>query len=426
MKITRKNISETRVSLTITLDKKELTKAEEASIVHMGQKVKVAGFRQGKAPLHLIKKQISEEELHSHTLNDAINAAIPEAYADQKLQPLDRPEVEVKKYVPLQEVEFTAEVDILPEVKVTNYKKLDVEKPKVSVLKKDVDEVIERMQKGFADKKEVKRAAKDGDEVVIDFKGFDSKNVAFAGGESKEYPLIIGSKSFIPGFEEALVGKKAGDVFDLPITFPKDYQAAHLAGQKCKFEVKIHSVKELVVPKVDDEFAAKSGPYTDVKQLKDAIKQEITATRQQEADERFKDMLVEKLVTLSKPTAPETLIKEQMKNIETDFTQNLASRGLNLEQYLKDKKMTREEWEKADLYDAAKKRIQSAMVLSEITRLEKVTVDDSEVAARLQQLASQYPDPKMRQQLETPEVKNDLANRIVTEKTLDLLIKYNS
>lgn len=426
MKITRKNISSTRVHLTITLDQKELAKAEEVSLVHIGQKIKVAGFRKGNAPIHMVKKQVSDEELHSHTLNDAINAAIPEAYAEQNLQPLDRPEVEVKKYVPVQEVEFTAEVDILPEVKVGDYKKLNVVKPKVTVLKKDIDEVIERMQKGFAEKKDVTRAAKEGDEVVIDFKGFDAKGVAFAGGESKDYPLVLGSNTFIPGFEEGLKGKKQGDTFTLPVTFPKDYQAANLAGEKCNFEIAVKSVKELILPKVDDEFAAKCGPYTELKQLKDAIKEEITATRTQEANETFKDALVEKLVSLSKPIPPETLVKAQMKNIENDFVQNLSSRGMSIEQYLKDKKMSREDWEKADLYEAAKKRIQAAMVLSEVSKKEKVTVDDSEVAARLQQLGSQYPDPKMRQQLETSEVKNDLANRIATEKTLDLLVKFNS
>jgi trigger factor len=425
MKITRKDLSKTKVELTIMLGAAELKNAEEVALVHLGEKMKIAGFRPGKAPLPMIRKQVNPEELASHTLNDAINSSVPQAFVTEKVQALDRPEVEVKKYVPGQELEYTAEVEILPEFTLADYKKLTATAPKVSVLKKDIDEVIERMRQGFAERKEVQRAVKDGDEAVIDFKGFDAKGEAFAGGEAKDYPLVIGSGSFIPGFEEGLIGKKAGEGFDLPVTFPKEYQAAHLAGQKCKFEVTVKEVKEVVLPKVDDEFAAKCGPFTDVKQLQDDIKKEIAAQREHEAREQLKDLLVEELVKKSKPTIPEVLVKDQMKNIETDFTQNMMSRGLTLEQYLTDKSLTREEWEKTELHDAATKRVSAAMVLSEVSRAEGIAVTDEEVMARLQELGQQYPDPKMRAQLDTPEVKNDIANRIVTEKTLDRLIELH-
>ena len=426
MKITRKDLSETKVELTIVLDAKELQQAEEVALVHLGEKAKIAGFRPGKAPIAAIKKQVNPEELASHTLNDALNSSVPQAFISEDIQALGRPEVEVKKYVPGQELEYTAEVEILPAIKLGDYKKLKALKPKVSVLKKDVDDVIERMRQSFAERKEVKRAIKDGDEAVIDFKGFDSKGEAFAGGEAKDYALVIGSGSFIPGFEEGLIGKKIGESFDLPVTFPKEYQAAHLAGQKCKFEVTIKAVKEIVLPKVDDEFAAKCGPFTDAKQLRDDIKREITAQREHEATEQLKDLLVEDLVKKTKPLTPDVLITDQMKSIETDFVQNLMARGLTLEQYLEDKKWTREEWEKGDLRDAAKKRVESAIVLSEVSKKENITVTDEEVTARQQQFAAQYPDPKMREQLETAEAKNDIANRIVTEKTLERLIELNA
>lgn len=426
MKITRKDISKTKVELTITLDAKELKQAEEVALVHIGEKAKIPGFRPGKAPLAAVKKQANPEDLASHVLNEAINSSVPQAFISEQIQALSRPEVEVKKYVPGQELEYTAESETLPEVKLGDYKNLKAEKPKVTVVKKDVDDVIERMRQSFAERKEVKRAIKDGDEATIDFKGFDSKGEAFAGGEAKDYPLVIGSGSFIPGFEEGLVGKKEGDTFDLPVTFPKEYQAPHLAGQKCKFEVTVKTVKEVVLPKVDDEFAAKCGPFTDVKQLKDDIKKEITAQREREATEQLKDKLVDELVKLSKPLTPEILIKDQMKSIETDFVQNLMARGLTLDQYLEDKKWTREEWEKGDLHGAAKKRVESAIVLSEVSKQEKITVTDDEVKVRQQELAQQYPDPKMREQLQTIEAKNDIANRIVTEKTLERLIELNS
>lgn len=426
MKVSRKNITTTKVELTITLSQKELIGAEQVALVHLGQELKVPGFRKGKVPTNVVKQRVSSEELDSHTMSDAINRAVPEAFGDENLQPLDRPEVSVKKYVPGQELEFTAEVEVLPPTKLAPYKSLKVTKSKIVVSKKDIDDVVERMQTGFAEKKEVKRAIKEGDEAVIDFKGIDAKGEAFAGGASQDYSLTIGSNTFIPGFEEGLIGKKAGDAFDLPITFPKDYQAAHLAGQKVKFEIKVKSVKEVVLPKIDTEFAKKCGPFETVAQLKKDIEGEIKAQRDHESNEKLKDQLVEQLVKASKPSAPDVLVQDQMKNIETDFVQNLAARGMSLDQHLEDKKMTREQWEKNDLRDAAVTRVKSALVLSELSRAEKVIVEEDEVEARHQQLLQQYPDPNMRLQLETPEARNDIRNRLVTEKTLDRLIALNT
>lgn len=426
MKVSRKNITTTKVELTITLSQKELAGAEQVALVHLGQELKVSGFRKGKVPINVVKQRVSSEELDSHTMSDAINRAVPEAFASENLQPLDRPEVSVKKYVPSQELEFTAEVEVLPPIKLAPYKNLKVTRQKVTVSKKDVDDVVERMRSGFAEKKEVKRAIKESDEAVIDFKGIDGKGEAFAGGESKDYPLSIGSNTFIPGFEDGLVGKKAGDAFDLPITFPKDYQAAHLAGQKVKFEIRIKAVKEAILPKLDAEFAKKCGPFETVAQLRKDIEKEIKAQREHEAGERLKDQLVEQLVKASKPEAPEVLVQDQMKNIETDFVQNLAARGMSLEQHLADKKMTKEEWEKSDLHDAAVARVTSALVLSELSRVEKIIVEEDEVEARHQQLLQQYPDPNMRLQLESPEARNDIRNRVVTEKTLDRLVELNT
>lgn len=426
MKVSRKNITDTKVKLTIGLNKKELDGAEQVALVHLGQELKIPGFRKGKVPVNVVKQRVSEQELSSHVLGDAVNRAVPEAFAEVQLQPLDRPEVEVKKYVPGQELEFTAEVEVLPPIKLGDYKKLKITKPKVAVSKQDIDEVVERMRTGFADKKEVKRAAARGDEATIDFKGFDSKGEAFAGGDGKDYPLTIGSKTFIPGFEEGLIGKKAGDAFGLPVTFPRDYQAAHLAGQKCKFEIKVKKISEVVLPKVDVEFAKKCGPFKSVAELKADIENEVKARRQHEAGEALKDQLVEQLVKASKISVPDILVNDQMKNIETDFVQNLSARGMSLEQYLQDKKWTREEWEKGDLHQAAVNRVSSALVLSEVSKLENIETSEDEVSIRHQQLLQQYPDPNMRLQLETPEARTDIHNRLLTEKTLDRLVELNS
>ncbi len=426
MKVTRKNITPTKVELTVVLGSKELSGAEQVALVHLSQELKIPGFRPGKAPLSVVKKKVSPEELQSHLMGDAVNRAVPEALELEKLQALDRPEVSVKKFVPGTTLEFTLEVEVLPEVTLGDYKKLKVTRPKITVTKKDIDEVVERMRQGFADKKEVKRAAKNGDELTIDFKGFDKKGEAFAGGEGKDYPLTLGSNTFIPGFEEGLVGKKAGDKTNVNVTFPKEYHAAHLAGEKVKFEVHVNAVKEVALPELNDEFAAKCGPFTSIVELRKDIEKEIKAQREHESTEKLKDQLVEQLVKVSEPLVPEVLIKDQMKNIELDFVQNLAARGMSLDQYLEEKNWTKEEWEKKDLHEAAVRRVQSALVLSELSKKEKIQVTQDELNARHQQLLEQYPDPNMRLQLDTPEARADLSNRVLTEKTLERLIEINT
>ena len=426
MKTVRKNISDTKVELTITLDAGELAGAEQVALVHLSKDLKVPGFRPGKAPLKEVKKRVSSEELQSHLVSDAINRAVPESLESEKLQALERPEVEVKKIVPGELLEFTLTAEVLPPISLGDYKKLKATPSKITVSKADIDEVVERMRIGFADKKEVKRAAKNGDEVVIDFKGTDAKGVAFAGGESKDHTLVLGSNTFIPGFEEGIVGHQPGDVFDVAVTFPKAYHTAHLAGQKANFHITLKTVKEVSLPKVDDEFAAKCGPFKTVAELRVDIKKEIAAQRAHEAEEKLKDQLVEQLVNVSKPPVPEILIKDHMKSIETDFVQNLMARNMTLQQFFDDKKLTREDWEAGELREAATRRVQSALVLSELSKVEKIQVTQDELNARHQQLLEEYTDPNMRLQLDSPQARADLSNRVLTEKTLARLIKLNT
>jgi trigger factor len=234
MKTTVKNLSDTKVQLTITVDANELAAAEQVALVKLSQSVKVPGFRKGKVPASVAAKHVEPQALQEQLLDDAISKAVAEAFIAEKIQALDRPMVDVKKYVPGDLLEFTAEVDILPAVKLGDYKKLTSKVAKVNVAAADVDDVIERMRQGFAEKKEVERAAKEGDETVIDFVG-KKDGVAFDGGAGTDYTLKLGSNQFIPGFEEGIVGHKPGEEFDLELEFPKDYHAKDLAGEKVVF-----------------------------------------------------------------------------------------------------------------------------------------------------------------------------------------------
>ncbi len=427
MKTTVKNLSETKVELTINLGKDELKAAEQVALTKLAKSVKVPGFRKGNVPASVAAKHVDPAMLAEQTLEDALSKAVAEAYLKEEIQALDRPAVEVKKYVPGSELEFTAEAEILPKITLGDYKKLKTSAKKVTVAAKDIDEIIERMRSGFAEKKEVERAAKDGDEVTIDFVG-KKDDVAFDGGTATDYNLTLGSNSFIPGFEEGIVGKKIGETFDLPLEFPKDYHVADLKGATVVFTTTLKSIKEIVLPKIDDDFAAKAGPFKTVEELKADIKRELTAQKEREANENLKDDLVKQLVEVSTVPVPEILVKDQAESIERDMTQNLMYQGLTLDQYLENKGFeSKEKWLETEVKEAAEKRVQAGLVLAELSKVEKIEATNQELDDHVAMYKQQYAkNPQMVAQFDQPEARRDVANRLLTEKTVDRLVELNS
>lgn len=427
MKTTVKRLSDTNVCLTITLGADELNAAEQVALTKMARDLKVPGFRKGKVPVSVAAKHVNPMALQEQVLDNALSKAVAEAFMNEKLQALERPSVEVKKFVPNQEVEFTAEATVVPPVKLGDYKKLKAKAQTVKVETKDVDEIIERMQQNFVDKTEVKRAAREGDEVIIDFVS-KKDGVAFDGGSAKDFALKLGGGQFIPGFEEGVVGHKAGETFDLDLEFPKDYHAENLAGAKVVFSVTLHKVNELKLPELNDEFAAKCGPFTDIKELKADIKREITAQKEREAKEKLKDELVAELADSSKVVLPELLIDDQLRSIEQDLMQNLSYRGLTMDAYLKTQGFKdKADWQKKEARPAAEKRVKAGLVLAELSKELGVEVSREELDRQISTFKQQYgKDAKLAARFDDPNVHRDIANRMITDKTIDKLVELNS
>ena len=426
MKTQVKNISDVKVELTISLGKEELATAEQVALTKLASDIKVGGFRKGKAPLEMVKKEIDPNALAGETAENAMSKAVAEAFMSEGIQALDRPAVEVKKYVPGEELEFTAEAEIIPKVELGDYKKLKAKKATVKVSKKEIDETIEKIRENFAEKKDVDRAAKNGDEVVIDFEG-KKDGVPFEGGKSEHFPLELGSNSFIPGFEEGIVGHKTGDEFDLDLEFPADYHAADLAGAKVVFTVKVGHIHEKSLPEVNDEFVTKLGEFKTVDEFKKQIEEDLKSQKESEVTEKFKDDLVRELAEISKIPVPEILIEDQKRSIEMDMQQNLMYSGLTLEQYLERLGKTREEWLEGDVKKAAEDRVKAGLALAEVSKVEKIDATVTELDERIKQMKEQYANNKEAlKQLESDEVRRDLANRMLTEKTVDLLVELNS
>ena len=426
MKTKLKNISDVKVELTVSLGTEELKAAEQVALTKLAKEVKIEGFRKGKAPLELVAAQVDQTILGQETLENALSKAVAEAFLKEDIKAIDRPEVDVKKFIPGTELEFTATTEIMPKVELGDYKNLKVKKDTVEVSKEEVSETIDRILKNFAEKKKVDRESKDGDEVIIDFLG-KKDGVAFDGGKAEKFPLELGSKSFIPGFEEGLIGKKAGDEISLDLEFPKDYHAKDLAGTKVVFEVKIHEVRENALPEINEEFLSKLGEFKTKEEFEKQIEEDLKTQKQAESDEKFKDKLVKKLAEVSKVPVPEILLEDQKQSIELDMQQNLMYSGLSLEDYLERMGKTREEWLEKDVKEAAEIRVKSGLALAELSKVEKVESSLEELDTRIAQLKEQYGNSKeIAKQLSSDDVRRNLANQILTEKTIDLLVKFNS
>lgn len=424
MKHTLKKLSDTQVSIVVSASEQDLLESKSTSLKRLSREVKAPGFRKGKVPANVAEKHIDPNLLASETTERAINETLNEVITIEGLRVLDQPKIELKKFVPYTELEFEATVDVIPEIKLGNYKKLKVKKSVKKVEQSDIDEVLERIKQNFAEKKEVKREARITDEVTIDFVG-KKDDKAFDGGTSKDYPLVLGSNSFIPGFEDAIVGHKAGDKFDVPLTFPKDYHAKDLKGQKVVFEVVLNKVTEISLSELDDKMAKKVGPFETVKDLISDIRGELTTQNERVADNEYKEALVETLVKASHVPVPDVLVQDQVKSVEQDIKQNLMYRGMTPEDYMKQRGYEDEdEWREKEFKDIATKRVQSGLVLAELSKLEGIEVSKEELESRHAEMITQYPN--MKEQLDTPEARGDIVNRIVTEKTLDRLEELNS
>jgi trigger factor len=427
METTLKYLSDTKVALTITVGALELEEASQVALTKLSKSTKVPGFRAGKVPASIAAKHVNPQALQEQTLDDALSRAVAEAFVREKLQPLDRPSVEVKKFVPGEILEFTAEVEVLPKVELGDYKKLSARQEKVVVAAKEIDETLERMRAAQAVKKEVKRAAKKDDEVVIDFVG-KKDDVAFDGGTATDYTLKLGSNQFIPGFEEGIIGHKLDEIFDLDLNFPDDYHAAELAGTKVTFTVTLKKILEAELPAVDDAFAKAAGPFKNLQELKDDIKTELAKQKEHDTGEKFKDALISELVEKSKVPVPEVLIDDQMRSIERDFEQNLMYQGLAIDSYLNTNGFKDiEAWRESEVRPTALKRVQAGLVLAELTNAEKITATDEEVDEHVEVHKAQYQNnPEALKQFESEEVRRDIANHFITEKTIEHLIALNS
>ncbi len=424
MQVTQKNLSDTNVQLVIVADADLLEQAKDDALKELAESVHLQGFRPGKTPLKLVEKNLDPAKLQSQFMDIAMNSMYSLALSKQNLHPVAQPKVTVKKFVPFDALELEIEVEVVGKITLADYKNLKMSQPVVKVTAKDVDEVIESLIAREAERVPVERAAKDGDEVVIDFKGVDTKTKEpINGADGKQFPLTIGSNTFIPGFEPNLIGMKIGEGKSFDIVFPDDYGVKTLQKREVTFTVDLSKISEIKKPTLDDAFAAKVGPFKTVSALKDDIMKQLQIEKERQVDREFIDQVVMKIAEDSKVTIPHVLIEEQIDRIVGEQKQNVLYRSQTWQEFLESEGLTDESF-RASVTQDATLRVKAGLVLSEIAEVEKVTVTPEELEIRMQLLKGQYPDPQMQAEIEKPENRRDIASRLLSEKTLEKVRDY--
>jgi trigger factor len=421
MKLNVDRASETQADITIAAEIEEMEKIKHRVLKKLAPRVKLAGFRNGKAPIEMIEKNVDQQLFQSEFIDDAINTFYIAALKEERLRPVGQPKVEIKKFVPFTVMEVFYELPVVGKVNLPNYKKIIAKREEVKITAKDVDNVIDNLLTRSAEKNEIKRAAKNGDEANIDFKGVDAKGIAVKGADGKDYPLALGSGTFIPGFEENVVGMKPGDKKEFTITFPKDYGAKELQNAKVTFTVTLNKVMEVVKPKVDDKFAASVGPFKTVAELKADIKKQLEHEKKHKIERDYEAAIVNEISDKTKVELPDSLTEEQEELVIQEVRQNVVQRGMTYEEFLASQGTTEEKYKKDEISPEAIRRVKAGLVLSEIADIEGIDVTPEELEARIQQLKGQYPDEKMQAQLDDHESRRELNARIRSEKVIQFL-----
>ena len=379
-------LEKSKVVLTIEVGAEEFEAAINKAYLKLRGKIAVAGFRPGKAPRKMIEKLYGVEVFYEEAVNIVLPDAYESAVKEQELDVVGYPEVELVE-CGKDGVTFKATVAVYPEVKLGQYKGLEAPKAEVKVMAADVNARLKEMAERNAHLVSVERAVKKGDTANIDFEGFDN-GVAFEGGKGESFDLEIGSGSFVPGFEEQLIGMKAGAEKDIDITFPENY-TPELAGKPVVFHVKVNEVKAKEVPAIDDEFAKDVSEFETLKEFKADLKAKITAERKEAAQHAFEDALMQQVANNVECEIPEEMIAVQAENMLNNFKQQLASQGIPFEQYLQMTGTTEADF-KAQAEGPATEQVKMDLAIEAIVKAEGLEATDEDVEENLKSVAEKY------------------------------------
>ena len=424
MEYTKEILADKKVRFTIKENKEEWEQALVEAYNETKGKYRVQGFRQGKAPRKVIEKEYGDTVFWDEALNHSFYKYYTEVLQKEKLDVVGDPSVNVEK-IDENGVVLVVTTEVYPEVVLGTYTGLTVEKPEIKVSAAEVNAAIADMREKAGRMVVVEREAKIGDTLTIDFLG-KKDGVPFEGGEAKGYELKLGSGAFIPGFEDQLVGTKAGEQKVINVTFPKDYPAQELADKPCTFDVTVHEVREKALPELDDEFAKNVSEFDTFEEYKKSVKDGLKKQKEQKAEQEAEEKLLEQITNNATVEIPEVMVKEQAHEFIHQFAHRLEHQGLNIDDYVKYMNTTIEDLEKSRMEDA-RKTVRTRLVLEEIMKRENIKLEKEELENELKKQAefNGLDVEEYKKTLHDHHI-NDMANNIVFGKLFDFLKKNNN
>ncbi len=421
---TMEKMTGSKVKLTVEIDAERFEQATQQAYLKTAKKYNVPGFRKGKAPRKVIENMYGPLVF----FDDAFDIVYPEVYSaalkENNVEPVGRPDISILELGSIAEnkpVVFAAEIPVFPEVKLGKYKGIEVEKPEYNVTDEMVEEKIQQEREKVARFVDVERPVQKDDDVNLDYSG-SVDGVKFDGGTAEGQNLIIGSGSFIPGFEDQMIGMNVGEEKDIKLTFPKEYHAEDLAGKEAVFHVKVNSIRVKELPELDDEFAKDVSTFDTLKELRAAKREEIEKQFAQQANTQKENEAIQKIVEKTEMDVPEAMVDRQTDYMLQDIAYRLSMQGMRLEDYCKYTGMTLDSL-RAQMHDDALNRVKGQIVLGEITKAEGIKAEDDEVDAKIAEYAEQLHKSldEVKKDLK-PEDRQYFEEQIVLDKTIALIM----
>lgn len=407
--ISCEKLEKSMVELQFSIDAETFKAAVNNAFKREGKKYAIPGFRKGKAPRHMIEKMYGSDIFHYDAVNDLFPEAYEAAVKEAKIDVVGRPDPEVVSMSEADGVVLKVKVAVKPEVELGEYAGLTVTKEAKNVNEADVDAEVKRMQDRNSRLLTREGAAENGDTVDIDFEGFvDGK--AFEGGKAEHYSLVLGSGSFIPGFEDQVVGHSAGEEFDVNVKFPEEYGAAELAGKDATFKIKLHEVKYKELPALDDDFAKDVSEYDTLDELKDSIRNNIKTNLDKQAEQKVENDLMDQVIANMKADIPDAMVDSRIDELVQDFEYRISQQGLKLADYLKYMGMNIEQF-RAQFKEQADKQVKMRLAMEAIVAKEGITASDEEFEEEVKRIADAYKmeADKVKSIVDAAAVKADLA-----------------
>lgn len=409
------------VKLEITVEAEKFENAMKKVYFQNAKYINIPGFRKGKAPMNIVEKYYGAQIFYEDAFNEVATESYEEALEENKIDVVSKPIVDIKQMEKGKDLIYTVLVQTKPEVELGKYKGIEIKKIEHKVEEKDIEHELEHMQEHNSRLVSVeKRALKKGDIATIDFEGF-SDGKAFEGGKAEGHELEIGSGSFIPGFEDQLIGMKIDEEKEINVTFPKEYFSKDLAGKEAMFKVKLHEIKKKELPKLDDEFAKDVSEFDTLEELKASIKERLEKNAEQQEKYETENEAIKAVCEISKVEIPSGMIEAETENMIKDFEQRLAYQGLKLDQYFKMAGKTEDELKK-EYEPQATEAIKSRLTLEAIIKAEKIEATDKEIEEKMKEMAENY-GKKVEDLQDNENLKEYLKQGIETEKAIDFIVK---